>query len=91
MSKKDINQMPKKNPLSLQLNLNSFERATDEEKHLQERMRESTTFFKDGMRRLSRNKVAMTCLTIMVSLLPSFLCFIPIVTMPSWVLSPVSR
>ena len=66
MSKKDINQMPKKNPLSLQLNLNSFERATDEEKHLQERMRESTTFFKDGMRRLSRNKVAMTCLTIML-------------------------
>lgn len=66
MRKKNIDKMPKKNPLSLQLDLESFERAADEEKQMQERMRESTTFFKDGMRRLSRNKVAMTCLTIMV-------------------------
>ncbi len=66
MKKRDIDKMPKKNPLSLQLDLQSFERATDEEKQMQERMRESTTFFKDGMRRLSRNKVAMTCLAIMV-------------------------
>lgn len=61
---KDINKMPKKNPLSLQLNLQSFEKATDEEKFMQQRMRESTTFFKDGMKRLSKNKIAMTCLVI---------------------------
>lgn len=61
---KDINKMPKKNLLSLQLDLQSFEAATDEEKFLQQRMRPSTTFFKDGMRRLSKNKIAMTCLII---------------------------
>jgi len=52
----------KKNPLSLQLDLSSFEKATDEEKFLQQRMRESTTFFKDGMRRFSKNKIAMISL-----------------------------
>lgn len=64
--KKDINEMPKKNPLSLQLNLQSFDLATDEEKYMQQRMRESTTFFKDGMRRLKKNKIAMTCLCIVL-------------------------
>ncbi len=63
---KDINAMPKKNPLSLQLDLQSFEKATDEEKFMQQRMRESTTFFKDGMRRLKKNKIAMVCLVIVV-------------------------
>ena len=52
----------KKNPLSLQLDLSSFEKATDEEKFLQQRMRESTTFFKDGMRRFCKNKIAMISL-----------------------------
>ena len=52
----------KKNPLSLQLDLSSFEKATDEEKFLQQRMRESTTFFKDGMRRFRKNKIAMISL-----------------------------
>lgn len=64
--KKDINTPLKKNPLSLQLNLSSFEKATDEEKFLQQRMRESTTFFKDGMRRLSKNKIAMVSLGVIV-------------------------
>ncbi|MBQ2815542.1 MAG: ABC transporter permease [Clostridia bacterium] len=58
--------MPKKNPLSLQLDISKFEKANDEEKFLQQRMRESTTFFKDGMRRLAKNKLAMTCLIIVV-------------------------
>ena len=52
----------KKNPLSLQLDLSSFEKATDEEKFLQQRMRESTTFFKDGMHRFRKNKIAMISL-----------------------------
>ncbi len=63
---KDINKMPRKNPLSLQLNLQSFEKASDEEKFLQQRMRESTTFLKDGIRRFSKNKIAMASLIIMV-------------------------
>lgn len=73
---KDINEMPKKNPLSLQLDLQSFEPATDEEKEMQQRMRESTTFFKDGMRRLSKNKVAMTCLVI-VTIIVLIAIFVP--------------
>lgn len=74
--KKDINAMPKKNPLSLQLDLSKFEKATDEEKFRQQRMRESTTFFKDGMRRLSKNKIAMTCL-IIVLLIVFIAIFVP--------------
>jgi len=72
----DINKMPKKNPLSLQLNLQSFEKATDEEKYMQQRMRESTTFFKDGMRRLFKNKIAVTCLVI-VTLIVLISIFVP--------------
>ena len=64
--KKKTASLPKKNPLSLQLDVSKFEKATDEEKFLQQRMRESTTFFKDGMRRLAKNKLAMTCLFIVV-------------------------
>ena len=64
--KKDNNALPKKNPLSLQLDLSSFEKATDEEKFMQQRMRESTTFFKDGMRRLRKNKIAMICLCVLI-------------------------
>ena len=54
----------KKNPLSLQLDVSSFEKASDDEKFLQQRMRPSTTFFKDGMKRLVKNPVAMVCLFI---------------------------
>ena len=64
--KKDVNSVPKKNPFSMQLDLSKFEKATDEEKYLQQRMQESTTFFKDGMRRLSKNTIAMICLVIVV-------------------------
>ncbi len=74
--KKDVNSLPKKNSLSLQLDLSKFEKATDEEKYLQQRMRPSTTFFKDGMRRLSKNKIAMTCLCIIV-LIVLIVTFVP--------------
>lgn len=60
--------LPKKNPLSLQLDLSKFERATDDEKFLQQRMRPSTTFFKDGMRRLAKNKIAMICLFVIIAI-----------------------
>ena len=73
---KDIDTMPSKNPLSLQLDLKSFEKATEEEKFMQQRMRESTTFFKDGMRRLSKNKIAMICL-IIISIIVLIAAFVP--------------
>ncbi|MBQ5717346.1 MAG: ABC transporter permease [Clostridia bacterium] len=76
--KKNTTSLPKKNPLSLQLDLSKFEKATDEEKFLQQRMRESTTFFKDGMRRLAKNKLAMTCLIIVV-LIVLIATFVPMI------------
>lgn len=63
--KKNNDAPVKKNPLSLQLDISKFEKATDDEKFMQQRMRPSTTFFKDGMRRLAKNKIAMTCLVIL--------------------------
>ena len=61
----------KKNPLSAQVNLDKFswsdfEKATDEEKRQQEVMGESTTFFKDGMRRLRKNPLAMGSIVVLV-------------------------
>ena len=57
-----------KNPLSSQLNLNpeDFLPASDEEKQSQVVMRESVSFWKDGMRRLRKNKVAMVSLVIII-------------------------
>lgn len=43
-----IDQMPKKSPLSFQVDLKKFEKATDEEKRQQDVMSESVSFFKDG-------------------------------------------
>jgi len=60
--------MPKKSFLSMQLDLSQFELATDAEKMQQDRMRESTSFFRDGMRRLKKNAVSMICLTVVVIL-----------------------
>lgn len=48
------NELPKKSPLSMQMDLSRFELATADEKRQQDRMRESTTFFKDGIRKLKR-------------------------------------
>ncbi|WP_313165745.1 ABC transporter permease [Sedimentibacter sp.] len=70
--------MPKKNLLSFQLNLKDFEKATDDEKLQQVRMSESTTFFKDGMRRLRKNKIAMASLSIII-LIALIVTFVPMV------------
>lgn len=56
----------KKNPLSFQIDPKKFEAATDEEKAQQLTQRESVSFFKDSMRRLARNKMAMICLGILI-------------------------
>lgn len=55
-----------KQPFSLQMDLSKFTLATDEEKAQQDVMRASTTFFKDGMRRLRKNVLAMGSLIILV-------------------------
>ena len=49
----------KKAPLSLQIDLSKFEKATEEEKRQQDVMSESTTFFRDGMRKLFKNPLAV--------------------------------
>ena len=56
--------LKKRQFLSAQVDLSKFnhaqfEKATEEEKQQQDVMGESTTFFKDGMRRLRKNPLAM--------------------------------
>lgn len=72
------NGMPEKNPLSVQIDLSKFssadfEPATDEEKAQQEVMGESVTFFKDGCRRLMKNKLAVGSIVVLVLLLLSII------------------
>ncbi len=57
--KYDPDRTPVKSPLSLQLDVSKFEKATEEEKKQQDVMSESTTFLKDGLRRLRKNKLSM--------------------------------
>ena len=59
----------KKQPLSAQVDLSKFTLATDEEKRQQDVMGESTTFFKDGMRRLRKNPLAMGSVVVLALLL----------------------
>lgn len=56
----------KKNPFSLHVDLGDFLPATDAEKEYMVQMRPSTTFFKDGMKRLFRNKIATISLILIV-------------------------
>ncbi len=58
--------LPKKKPLSLQLDPGLFERATDEEKAQHDVMRESTTFFRDGMKKLFKNPLAVASLIVLL-------------------------
>ncbi len=55
-----------KKPFSLHVNLDAFTPATDAEKAYMVKMRPSTTFFKDGVRRLLKNKVATVSLFIVL-------------------------
>ncbi len=55
-----------KNPLSLQVDPALFEPASEEEKAQQVTMRESVSFFRDSMRRLRRNHIAMISLFIII-------------------------
>ncbi len=57
---------PKKRKLSLQIDPKLFEKATDEEKKQQDVMAESTTFFRDGCRRLMKNPLAVMSMIILL-------------------------
>ena len=63
------NGMPKKAPLSLQIDLSRFEPATEDEKRQQEVMSKSTTFFRDGMRRLFRNPLAVMSMIVLLAII----------------------
>lgn len=60
------NRMPKKNLLSSQVDLSKFTLATEEEKRQQDIMSESTSFFKDGMRKLLKNPLAVGSIIVLV-------------------------
>ena len=53
-------------PFSLHLDPKLFEPATEEEKAYISRMRPSSTFFRDGCRRLLKNKVATVSMILIV-------------------------
>lgn len=79
----NANETFKKNPLSLQLDLSKFSQesfipATDEEKRQQDVMGESTTFFKDGMRKLFKNPLAVMSI-ILIGLILLVVIFAPMI------------
>ena len=68
----------KKNPLSTQIDLSRFSKdmfvpATEEEKRQQDVMSESTTFFKDGMRKLFKNPLAVGSLIVLCCIILTIL------------------
>lgn len=56
----------KKNPFSLHVDLDAFIPATEEEKEYMVQMRPASTFFKDGVKRLLKNRVATISLIIVL-------------------------
>ncbi len=65
-----------KKPFSLQQNMDAFIPATDEEKAYMVQMRPSSTFFRDGVKRLLKNKVATVSFFVIVIIALSSI-FIP--------------
>ena len=64
----------KRAPFSTQIDLSKFDmkdfaKASDEEKRQQEVMGESTTFLKDGLKRLRKNPLAMGSIIVLVLLI----------------------
>ena len=56
----------KKNILSLQLDVSAFEPASEKDKEYMVKMRPPSTFFKDGVKRLLKNKVATVSFFVIV-------------------------
>lgn len=67
----------KKNPFSMQLDVDSFLPATEAEKEYMVKMRPPSTFFKDGVKRLLKNKVATVSFFVIV-LIVLIAIFLPI-------------
>ncbi len=65
-----------KKKFTMHVDLDAFTPATDEEKEYIVQMRESTTFFKDGVKRLLKNKIA-TISFVLVVLITLAAIFIP--------------
>lgn len=55
-----------KKPFSVQVDMDSFLPATSEEKEYMVQVRPSTTFFKDGMKRLLKNKIATVSMILII-------------------------
>ena len=64
----------KKNPLSMQVSMDDFIPASADDKESLVIMRESVGFWKDGIRRFSKNKIAMSAFVLV--LLIMIFCFI---------------
>lgn len=78
-----VGNMPSKVPFSAQIDLSKFnasmfEKASDEEKRQQDVMSESTTFFKDGMRKLFKNPLAVGSI-IVIGLVLLVIIFAPMI------------
>jgi len=76
VNKLDKNTKLYNKPFSFHINVDSFLPATEEEKRQQILFRESSTFWKDGMRRLFKNKIAVACIIILAIIILSVI-FIP--------------
>jgi len=61
-----MEKMPKKSPLSLQINLEKFQKATEQEKAQNDISRPSTTLWKDAMGRLKKNPLAIASLVVLI-------------------------
>lgn len=70
--------MPKKNILSMQIDLSKFEKATEEEKKQQDVMSEPSTFFKDGMKKLMKNPLAVGSIIVLI-LIIAMIIIVPLV------------
>lgn len=68
----------KKNPFSLHVNLDAFTPASEDDKAYMVKMRESSTFFKDGVKRLLKNKVATVSFFVVV-LITICALFVPMI------------
>lgn len=69
MKEKNTNGFAKRNPLSAQIDLSKFDKATEEEKRQQDVMSESTTFFRDAMKKLMKNPLAVISIIVLVAIL----------------------
>ena len=65
----DPNKTPKKQILSTQIDLSKFSKATEDEKRQQDVMSKSTSFFKDGMRKLFKNPLAVASIIVLTAII----------------------